>query len=76
MPTAQDRAIRYLFHGSVLHRNLAIALIVGVALSAVNQGDVLMNGDLSARVWIKVLFNFFVPFTVASVSCVVNRSRR
>ncbi len=76
MPTAQDPAIRYLFRGSVLQRNLAIALIVGVLLSAVNQGDVLMNGDLSARVWIKVLFNFLVPFTVASVSCVVNRSRR
>ncbi len=62
--------------GRIKKAAVTFALIVGVLLSAVNQGDVLMNGDLSARVWIKVLFNFLVPFTVASVSCVVNGSRR
>ena len=76
MGKTNDSAIRYLLSGPVLLRNLTIALIVGVVLSAVNQGAVLLNGDLSARVWIKVLFNLLVPFSVASVSCVVNRSRR
>ena len=76
MGKTNDSAIRYLLSGPVLLRNLTIALIVGVVLSAVNQGAVLLNGDLSARVWIKVLFNLLVPFSVASVSCVVDRSRR
>ena len=76
MGKTNDIAIRYLLSGPVLLRNLTIALIVGVVLSAVNQGGVLMNGDLSARVWIRVLFNLLVPFTVASVSCLVNRSRQ
>ena len=76
MGKTNDSAIRYLLSGPVLLRNLTIALIVGVVLSAVNQGGVLMNGDFSASVWIKILFNFVVPFTVASVSCVVNRDGR
>ena len=60
MPRDDDSAIRYLFSRPVLPRSLTIALVVGVVLCAVNQGDVLVNGDLCARVWIKVLFNFLV----------------
>jgi len=62
-----EGAVRFLCRRAVLIRNLTI--------SGVNQGDVLMSGDLSASVWIKVLFNFAVPFTVASVSAVVHRPK-
>ena len=70
-----EGAVRFLCRRAVLIRNLTIAAVVGLILSGVNQGDVLMSGDLSASVWIKVLFNFAVPFTVASVSAVVHRPK-
>ncbi len=74
-PASQESALRFLTRKSVLRRNLTIALVVGIVLSAGNQWDVILSGDLSLTVLLKVFFNFLVPFTVASVSCVVNRSR-
>ena len=68
-----DTAIRFLCRGPVLRRNLTIALIVGSILSIANQMDVILSGNFSGSVLLKILFNFLVPFTVASVSCVVNR---
>ena len=76
MGKKDDTALRFLARPPVLSRNLTIAAVVGLILSGINQGDVLANGDLSGTVWLKVLFNFLVPFTVASVSAVVNRPKR
>ena len=72
----QESALRFLCRGPVARRNLTIALIVGSILSVANQLDVILSGDFSAAVLLKILFNFLVPFTVASVSCVVNRTGR
>jgi hypothetical protein len=74
IPAAQESALRFLCRASVVRRNLTIALVVGLILSLVNQLDVILSGDLSGRVLLKIFFNFLVPFTVASVSCVVNRT--
>jgi hypothetical protein len=74
-PASQESALRFLTRKPVLRRNLTIALVVGIVLSAGNQWDVILSGDLSPTVLLKIFFNFLVPFTVASVSCVVNRPR-
>ncbi len=36
-----------------LRRTLRIALIVGLILSAVNQGNIILAGDATALVWVK-----------------------
>lgn len=44
-----------------------VALIVGTVLSPVNQGAVIASGEASTGTWLRVAFNFAVPFVVASV---------
>lgn len=66
-------ALRYAFSRSVLRRNLLIALVVGTLLSVANQLDVVLHEPMSARLGVKILFNFLIPFVVSSVSAVLNR---
>ena len=72
--TGQESALGFLCRGPVFGRNLTIALVVGSILSVANQLDVILRGNFSGAVLLKILFNFLVPFTVASVSCVVNQT--
>ncbi|MDH4148593.1 MAG: nitrate/nitrite transporter NrtS [Acidimicrobiia bacterium] len=44
-----------------------VSLIVGTILSAVNQGAVIASGDAGPATAVRVVFNYLVPFTVASV---------
>ncbi|MGE5324477.1 MAG: hypothetical protein ACM3SW_16545 [Actinomycetota bacterium] len=67
--------IRFVFSRNVLRRNLLIALIVGCILSLANQYDVIGRTPLSARLVLKIFFNFLVPFIVSSASAAVNRGR-
>lgn len=65
--------LRFVLCWKVLYKNLLIALTVGTILTAANQYDVLARDPMSARLAVKILFNFAVPFVVSSVSAVVNR---
>lgn len=69
-----ESALRFLSRPRVFKRNLVIALVVGTVLSVVNHPDALVSGKLSPTVLVKILFNFLIPFAVASVSCALNRS--
>ena len=71
-----DSALGYVFSSSVVKRSLVIAAVVGTLLSATNQGDILLREPFSARVGVKIFLNFLIPFTVASVSALVNRNPR
>ena len=44
-----------------------IAVVVGTVLSAVNQGAVVVGGDATIGTWLRVAFNYLVPFVVASL---------
>ncbi|SOJ53262.1 hypothetical protein MSIMFB_00763 [Mycobacterium simulans] len=44
-----------------------IALVVGTILSAVNQGAVIAEGQADTSTWLRVAFNYAVPFVVASL---------
>lgn len=46
---------------------LPVALVVGALLSAVNQGAVIADGGGTPAVWLRVSFNFAVPFVVSSI---------
>ena len=53
--------------GPTLRRTLRIAAVVGLLLSAINEGDNLMRGTVSAAIAIKIVFNFLVPFVVSNL---------
>jgi hypothetical protein len=65
--------IRYVLSGDVLKRNLLIALAVGSLLSLTNQLDVILNRGFTARLVMKIIFNFLIPFCVSSASALLNR---
>ena len=51
----------------MLSRSAFIALIVGTVLTAVNQGDVLFTGGVTATLLWKVPVTYAVPFAVATL---------
>jgi hypothetical protein len=57
-------AFRRTLTGRALRRSLVVALVVGTALNAINQGPELAHG--AGPVWWKLLLTYFVPFAVAS----------
>jgi hypothetical protein len=50
-----------------LRRTLLIAAIVGLFVTCVNQGDVLLSGKATALTYIKIVLNFCVPFVVSNL---------
>lgn len=61
-----------LCHRPLLGRSLALALVVGTVLAAINHGDVLVSGQWSAAVARKVALTYCVPFAVAVWSALAN----
>jgi hypothetical protein len=59
-------AIRLFAHGVTLRPCVPVAVVVGIVLSAANEGPLLAAGDLAWQDWIRVAVNFMVPFLVAS----------
>jgi hypothetical protein len=53
---------------AVLRRSLATCAVVGAVLTAINQGDVLVRGELTPDLAWKIPLTFLVPFLVATVS--------
>ena len=56
---------------SVMSRAARIALIVGVILIAINHGDRMMQGAMTATDWIKCALTFLVPYCVSTYSSVM-----
>lgn len=57
-------ALRLSFAGPMMRRSLAVALVVGTALNAINQGDAIRAGSMPV-LW-KIALTYVVPFLVAS----------
>jgi hypothetical protein len=49
-----------------LPRTAAVAVVVGTALCAINQLDVLLAGRASGITWLKIALTYLVPFLVAN----------
>jgi hypothetical protein len=58
-----------------LRSTLTIALVVGSILFAVNQLDVVLNGDATAVTWIKIAVTYVVPFAVSNLG-ILTATRR
>jgi hypothetical protein len=50
----------------VIGRAVKVALVVGSVLNLVNQGSVLLSGDLASFDALRGLLNFVVPYCVAT----------
>jgi len=48
----------------VVVRALATAAVVGTILTLINQGDLLLRGDLSTAMLFKIPLTYVVPYTV------------
>jgi hypothetical protein len=53
-----------------LPRTVAVALIVGTVLCAINQLDVLLAGRATGITWLKIALTYLVPFLVANYGIV------
>jgi hypothetical protein len=55
---------------NVVRRALLYALVVGAVLIAINHGDALLAGRMSADRWWKMGLTVLVPYTVSTLSSV------
>ncbi len=57
-------AFRKILRPPIVTRSLWVAVIVGTILNVINQGDVILAGDVPN--WSKLTLTYVVPFLVAS----------
>jgi hypothetical protein len=77
LPALKSRtreALRYCLQRQHLRRTVRIALVVGVALTAINQLDVILSGDATTTTWVKCGLNFLVPFVVSNLGLLSGRA--
>ena len=56
----------------LLRRSLLTALFVGTVLTGINQGNLIVAGDLSSALIWKVPLTYCVPFCVATWGALIN----
>lgn len=56
-------------------RSFIIALFVGSVLTAINQGNVLLRGDLPTELAWKIPLTYAVPYCVATTGAILNGRR-
>ncbi len=68
-------ALAYCLRPSNLRRTTLIAIVVGVVLTAINQGAIIVGGDATTATWIRCALNFIVPFLVSNAGLLSGRRR-
>ena len=61
------QAIVLILRGVTFHTAVRVALVVGTVLSIVNQGEVFLHGAQTPATYVRVVFNYLIPYTVASI---------
>ncbi len=69
-------ALAYCLRRTHLRRTTRIAFVVGLLLTAVNQGAVILNGDASTLTWVRSAANFLIPFVVSNLGLLGGRGAR
>ncbi len=54
----------------VVVRALRVAVIVGTILAAINQGDLLLSGNLAPGIIGKIVLTYCVPYAVSTYASV------
>jgi hypothetical protein len=57
---------------SLLRRSLYTGLVVGTILTAINQGNILLNGHFPPALYWKIPLTYCVPFCVATWGALIN----
>lgn len=57
-----------LVHRPLLRTAVVTALVVGTVLTAINQGNVLLEGRFPAPLWWKIPLTYSVPYCVSTFS--------
>lgn len=70
-----NEAVAYCARTEHLRRTIRIALAVGLLLTAVNQGSVILGGEASTLTWVRSAANFVVPFVVSNLGLLGGRPR-
>ena len=63
----------------IVRRSFGVALVVGTLLTLINQGDVLLSGEITTTVIAKILLTYCVPYSVstyAGVGALLENERR
>jgi hypothetical protein len=58
-----------------LRRTVAVALVVGTVIFAINQLDSVIAGRANAATWAKVALTYLVPFSVANYGLLIGQRR-
>ena len=59
-------------HWPMLRRSLIASAVVGTALTALNQGDAILTGNLAGALAWKIPLTYCVPFLVATYGALAN----
>jgi hypothetical protein len=70
------QALGLFLRGHTLRTAAPTALVVGTILCAVNQGATQIAGQATTGTWLRMAFNYAVPFVVASVGYLAARRTR
>jgi len=62
-------------HGPMLKRSLMGCVVVGTALTLINQGDILVAGEWRASFYWKMPLTYATPFIVATLAALLNSRR-
>jgi len=57
---------RIILRRDVVIRGLKVGGVVGTILVAINQGDLLLSGNLPEEAMWKILLTYFVPYCVST----------
>ncbi len=66
-------AVAFCLQRRNVRRTARIALIVGLLLTLINQGAVIVSGDETAATWVRCGLNFLVPFLVSNAGLLSGR---
>lgn len=58
------------FEPGIVRRAIKVALIVGTIIGAINYGDKLFTGSITARDILKIALTYLVPYCVSTWSAV------
>ena len=61
-----------LLRASLLRRSILTALVVGTILTAINQGNLMLDGRFPASLYWKIPLTYSVPFCVATWGALIN----
>ena len=59
-------------HWPMIRRSLIASAVVGTALTALNQGDTILAGEITAALAWKIPLTYCVPFLVATYGALSN----